>query len=88
LWWLAVPLAVTAVAMVWASWAARARVRPPDEEEALQRLAAALSKPLPSRARRPVRQTPDRPGGIAVRPSQRRGKGAATSQPPSPLERR
>jgi hypothetical protein len=82
--WLAVPLAVTALAMVWAGWAGRTRTAPPrDDEETQRRLGEALGKPLPAKARHQVTQPPDRPSGIAVRPSQRRG-GAAEVAAPSP----
>jgi hypothetical protein len=72
--WLAAPLAVTVLAMLWATWAGRARARTPhrDDEQDAQRLGSALSRPLPRRAQRRVVQTSERPSGIAVRPSQRR----------------
>ena len=74
MWWLAAPLSVTSLAMVWATWAGRSRTAPSrDDEQTQRRLASALTKPLPGRARHHVAQVPERPSGIAVRPSQRRG---------------
>lgn len=69
--WLAAPLAVTLLAMLWATWAGRARTPHRDDEQDAQRLGTALAKPLPRKARRRVAQAPERPSGIAVRPSQR-----------------
>jgi len=78
LWWLAAPLAVTALAMVWATWAGRSRTAPPRDDEQMQRtLASALTKPVPARARQRLPQVAERPSGIAVRPSQRRRNGPA-----------
>jgi hypothetical protein len=71
LWWLAVPLGITAVAMVWAAWAGRSRDERDRDEASRDRLATALAKPLPSRARRVVAQPVDKPRGVAVRPSAR-----------------
>jgi hypothetical protein len=76
LWWLAVPLGITAVAMVWAAWAGRDRddrERESDRDKATRvaRLGSALAKPLPASARRIVVQPNDRPRGVAVRPSAR-----------------
>ncbi|MGH3485065.1 MAG: hypothetical protein ACRDPQ_17745 [Nocardioidaceae bacterium] len=71
LWWLAVPLGITAVAMVWAAWAGRSRDERDRDEASRDRLATALAKPLPPRARRVVAQPADKPRGVAVRPSAR-----------------
>jgi hypothetical protein len=71
LWWLAVPLGITAVAMVWAAWAGRSRDERDRDEASRDRLGTALAKPLPSRARRVVAQPVDKPRGVAVRPSAR-----------------
>jgi hypothetical protein len=75
LWWLAVPMGITALAMVWAGWAARPRDdRDRDRDEAARtRLGAALARPVPARARRIVVQPSDPPRGVAVRPSSRSG---------------
>ena len=92
LWWLVAPLSVTALAMVWATWAGRLRTAPPrDDEQTQRRLASAVTKPLPRRAQQRLAQVPERPSGIAVRPSQRRGRSAPDlAAPPSraPLGRR
>ena len=72
LWWLAAPLAVTALAMLWSLWSGRPRREPANDDERRELLRAALVKPLPERARRVVTQVPERPSGIVVRPSQRR----------------
>ena len=72
LWWLAVPLGITAVAMVWAAWAGRDRDgRDRDDATRAARLGSALAKPLPESARRVVIQPVDRPRGVAIRPSAR-----------------
>jgi len=71
LWWLAVPLGITAVAMVWAAWAGRARDDRERDDATRARLATALAKPLPPEARRVVAQPTDRPRGVAIRPSAR-----------------
>lgn len=72
LWWVP-PALVTLVAMVWVSWAGRARDPGPDRSEAAQeRFAAAIMRELPTaaaNAKRP-RHPRDRSTGIAVRPSQ------------------
>lgn len=69
--WLAAPLAVTLLAMIWATWAGRDRTPQRDVEQDAQRLGSALNRPLPRRARARAGQTPERPSGIAVRRSQR-----------------
>ncbi|MBA2455488.1 MAG: hypothetical protein H0V48_02950 [Nocardioidaceae bacterium] len=84
--WLAAPLAVTVLAMVWATVAGRRRVRPPDDEQAQQRMAVALTKPMPRTVRPATARIPDRPGGIAVRPSQRRPARAPEQIGPDPDE--
>ncbi len=71
LWWLAVPLGITALAMLWAAWVGRPREERDRREAARARLAAALAKPTPHQARRIVVQPPDPPRGVAVRPSTR-----------------
>lgn len=72
LWWVP-PALVTLVAMVWVSWAGRARDPRPDRSEAAQeRFAAAIMRDLPTAAANAQRPRPprDRSTGIAVRPSQ------------------
>jgi hypothetical protein len=72
--WLAVPLGVTCLASLWAVWAGRREVRQErrrDDPAGAARFAAALNRPVPVRARQMVRQVPERPSGVAVRPSQR-----------------
>ncbi|MGH3444822.1 MAG: hypothetical protein ACRDPB_05570, partial [Nocardioidaceae bacterium] len=73
--WLVPPVAVTAIAMLWAAWAGRPRReqaggdRRTDADN--QRLARALGRPLPGTGRgiAPARRDRDRSTGIAVRPS-------------------
>ncbi|HZG98712.1 MAG TPA: hypothetical protein VEY14_10650 [Nocardioidaceae bacterium] len=70
LWWLAAPLSVTGVAVMWAIWAGRPARTQVDEHEARERLGAALARPVPARARRVTPQRPERPSGVAVRRSE------------------
>jgi hypothetical protein len=70
LWWLVPPLVATVVAMLWAGWAGRARdeVHRDDSEEALERMAKALSRSTPAKARVRVRPAPmERSHGVAMR---------------------
>ena len=71
LWWLAVPLGITALAMVWAAWVGRPRDDRDRDEAARARLGAALAKPTPVSARRVVATPVDPPRGVAVRRSTR-----------------
>jgi hypothetical protein len=69
LWWLVPPLVATVVAMLWAAWAGREReeVRREDSDEALERMAKALSRSTPARAA-VVAPTPlERSHGVALR---------------------
>ncbi len=78
--WLAVPLGVTALASLWAVWAGRRaerRDRRRNDEAVAARFSAALARPVPERARQVVRQVPERPSGVAVRPSQKAVRDAA-----------
>ena len=68
--WLAPPVVVTVVAMLWVGWVGRERAEV-DRDEAVRRLGAALDKdpaPLPQRTR-PRRQ---RSTGVALRRTPRR----------------
>lgn len=70
--WLVPPAVVTAVAMAWVSWLARAGRGEVDRDVAVRRLGAALQpgagkKPSPGYAVPPPAR--DRSTGIAVRPS-------------------
>jgi hypothetical protein len=71
LWWLAPPLAATALAMAWAAWRGRARdeARRESSDEALTRLGSALERPLPRRTAKaaPVRVVDGPSHGVAVR---------------------
>ena len=70
LWWLVPPLVATVVAMLWAGWAGRARddVRRDDSDEALDRMAKALSRSASAKARVRVAPAPmERSHGVAVR---------------------
>lgn len=67
--WLVPSVLVTVVAMVWVGWVGREGRGEVDPEVAVQRMAAALSKPQQTyvaTARRRERST-----GVAVRPSSR-----------------
>jgi hypothetical protein len=77
LWWLAPPVVVTVVAMVWVSWLGRESRGEIDRDEAVARMAKALE---PGERGRVARQRPEvkvaiesrpreRSTGIAVRPS-------------------
>lgn len=72
LFWLAPPVVVTVVAMLWVSWLGREGRGEIDRDVAVSRLAEALQRdhgdkpPPPYAARTPAR---DRSTGIAVRPS-------------------
>lgn len=85
LWWLAAPLSVTGVAVLWAIWAGRPARTHVDEHEARERLGAALARPVPARARRVTPQRAERPSGVAVRRSELTSAGRAT--PVEPLAR-
>ena len=71
LWWLAPPVVVTVLAMLWVSWLARDGRGQIDREVAIERLAKAMRKEHPGMSRpRPSASGPrDRSTGIAVRPS-------------------
>lgn len=84
--WLAVPLGLTSLASLWAVWAGRKegrRERRRDDDAVAARFSAALTRPVPERARQVVRQVPERPSGVAVRPSQKavRDAGATVRRP-------
>ena len=71
----AAPLAVTALAMVWAAWSGRPRDERGSDERARERFAAAMTS---RKKRKPVMmatQQRERSSGVAVRPS-RRGRDA------------
>lgn len=85
--WLAVPLGVTVLAMLWALWAGRAERdgdargtgrRSSRRDAAYDRFSTAVQRPVPERARNVATQPGERPTGVAVRPSQR------TAPPASP----
>jgi hypothetical protein len=83
--WLAVPLGLTAVASLWAVWAGRRESRQErrrDDDAVAARFSAALSRPVPERARHVVRQVPERPSGVAVRPSQKAVRDSGRSARP------
>ncbi len=69
LWWLAAPLAVTVVAMVWALWAGRPRqpARADESSDAYESFTRALGRPWPARARTVVHQAPEPVTSVAVR---------------------
>ena len=67
--WLAVPLCVTAIAVLWAGWRARTpRPRHPAQAAAAySRFQAALERPHPDRARTVVQQQPTPGRAVGVR---------------------
>jgi hypothetical protein len=83
--WLAAPLALTGLAMLWAVWVGRRAGRNDDrrdDEATAARFSAAIARPVPVRARHVVRQVPERPSGVAVRPSQKAVRDAAPRRRP------
>jgi hypothetical protein len=76
LWWLAPPVVVTVVAMLWVSWLGRDGRGEVSREVAVERLEKALRKDHPGMNRpRPAPSRPrDRSTGIAVRPSRNPGE--------------
>jgi hypothetical protein len=87
--WLAPPVVVTVVAMLWVSWVGRERSAV-DRDEAVRRLGAALEKePRTRRTPRPAgseRTAPARSSGVAVRrtPPRPRGLPRNPDVPPAP----
>jgi hypothetical protein len=76
LWWLAPPVAATALAMLWVSWLGREGRGAVDPEVAARRLGRAMSRPSRVTARpAPTRSAVpgERSSGIAVRSSSRPG---------------
>jgi hypothetical protein len=71
LWWLAPPVAVTLLAMLWVGWLGRDGRGEVDRAVAVERLARAMRKEHPGLNHpRPAATRPrDRSTGIAVRPS-------------------
>ena len=52
LWWLAPPVVVTALAMLWVTWLGRSGRREVDRDVAVERMARALRKEHPGTAQR------------------------------------
>jgi hypothetical protein len=70
LWWLAPPVAVTVLAMVWVAWVAREGHGEVSREVAQKRFADAMRREHPGRRiSAPPPRKRDRSTGIAVRPS-------------------
>lgn len=67
--WLVPSAVVTVVAMVWVTWLARDGRGEVDRDVAIDRLAKALAKDLPTGDPRKPASARDRSTGIAVRPS-------------------
>lgn len=69
--WLVPPAVVTALAMLWVSWAGRDRGRPDaeDSEAAYNRFAAALQRPHPTAGKGVGPASSDVVSGVAVRRS-------------------
>ncbi|MBA2772877.1 MAG: hypothetical protein H0U36_02370 [Nocardioidaceae bacterium] len=76
LWWLVPPLAATVLAMLWAAWLGRQRDddRRDDSDAALAKMADALARPAPRRARlqSPPAAVAEPGHGVAVRRTPRR----------------
>ncbi len=72
LWWLAPPVVVTALAMLWVSWLGREGRGEVDRDVANQRLADAMRREHPGRIRQIPAPPRDRSTGVAVRPSRTR----------------
>lgn len=69
LWWLAPPVVVAIVAMLWVGWLGRERTVEVDREAAAARLARALESGRPITRHATAPPPRDRSRGIAVRPS-------------------
>jgi len=70
LWWLAPAAVATGAAMIYAGWVGSRRPVGRDRsEEATARMAAALQRPLPQTATRPLGQS--RSNGVVVRQPRR-----------------
>ena len=76
LWWLVPPLVATVLAMLWASWLGRQRDdgSRDDSDAALVKMADALARPAPRRARlhSPPPAVTEPSHGVAVRRTPRR----------------
>lgn len=79
LWWLVPPLGATLVAMLWAGWAGRERdhVRRDDSDEALDKMATALARPVPTSQKRIASAVIEPSHGVALRGAARRRQSAA-----------
>lgn len=71
LFWLAVPLAVTAVAMVWAAWSGRPRSEPGSDDRTRERFATAMTTRATRKPLMIATQQREHNSGVAVRPSRR-----------------
>jgi hypothetical protein len=82
LWWLVPPLVATLLAMLWASWAGRARDDGgrDDSVEALERMQRALARPTPSRGTPVTSAALERTHGVAVRGAARRSAAVSDGQ--------
>lgn len=78
--WLIPPAGVTLLAMVWATWAGRARRDGNDRSDAAyERFAQAIIRQHPGSGRSRTPVVRDRSTGIAVRPSRRDASRAGVS---------
>ncbi|HET7067855.1 MAG TPA: hypothetical protein VFI21_09660 [Nocardioides sp.] len=76
LWWLAPPVVVTGLAMLWVAWLGREGRGEVDREVAVRRLGDAMSRPTRVAPRTTPPRVPgpgERSTGVAVRPSSRAG---------------
>ena len=71
--WLVPPVVVTALAMLWVSWAGREGAGEIDREAQAERFAAAMLRDHPGRTTHRLTPARDRSTGIAVRPSRTTG---------------
>lgn len=69
LWWLVPPLAATALAMLWATWAGRDRdeVKRDDSAAAMAKMQRAIERPTPRRGKPVVSRPIERTHGVAIR---------------------
>jgi len=86
--WLVPPVVVTLFAMVWVTWLGREGRGEIDRDVAVARLAKAMRRDHPGRARNAPAPARDRSTGIAVRPSRATSVGAGSRKPRPPRTRR
>jgi len=86
--WLVPPIVVTLLAMMWVAWLGREGRGEVDRDVAAARLAKAMRRDRPGRARSAPAPARDRSTGIAVRPSRLPPAGNPAGGPRPPKTRR